>query len=217
MPPTASSRCGSRSTGWTRSRSTTSAAAQGSATAGRRSSTSRTSRSCRTTGCAPTASRRPPTSGPWRRPPPCSPSGSALAARPPFLPPPAGRGSPGGRRADSVAAAAHIRAVASPASLFTIGFCMGGRLAFLTAGFGLGLAGVIGLYGWPTGPSRNGTPAPAEVVKTFECPVLAIFGGADEGIPPASVGAFEQALAAAGADHRVITYHRPPPTFFHPN
>ncbi|OGO59423.1 MAG: hypothetical protein A2V85_08905 [Chloroflexi bacterium RBG_16_72_14] len=119
-----------------------------------------------------------------------------------------------GLRADSVAAAAHIRAVASPASLFTIGFCMGGRLAFLTAGFGLGLAGVIGLYGWPTGPSRNGTPAPAEVVKTFECPVLAIFGGADEGIPPASVGAFEQALAAAGADHRVITYDGAPHSFF---
>ena len=87
----------------------------------------------------------------------------------------------GGLRADVAAAAAHLRATAGPERLFATGFCMGGRLTFLAAGFGLDLAGVIGFYGWPMGPSKNGTPAPAEVAASFSCPVLAIFGGADDG------------------------------------
>jgi carboxymethylenebutenolidase len=119
-----------------------------------------------------------------------------------------------GMRADATAAAAHLRAEAGPASLFTIGFCMGGRLAFLSAGFGLGLAGVIGFYGWPTGASRNGTPAPAEVAETFASPVLGLFGGADEGIGQGAVATFETALEAAGVEHRVVVYPNAPHSFF---
>ena len=45
-----------------------------------------------------------------------------------------------------------------------MGFCFGGRLAFLTPTMPeLGIAGAIGFYGWPTGRSRNDTPAPADV------------------------------------------------------
>jgi carboxymethylenebutenolidase len=91
---------------------------------------------------------------------------------------------------------------------------MGGRVSFLANGFGLGLAGVIGFYGWPVGPARNGTPAPAEVAGTFEAPVLAIFGGADEGIGADAVDAFDGALAAARIDHRVVTYPGAPHSFF---
>ena len=119
-----------------------------------------------------------------------------------------------GLRADVVAAAAHLRETAGVERLFAAGFCMGGRLTFLTATFGLDLAGVIGFYGWPTGASRNGTPAPADVADTFACPVLAIFGGADEGIGPDAVAAFEAALAAAGVSHRVTVYENAPHSFF---
>ena len=117
-------------------------------------------------------------------------------------------------RADTTAAAAYLRATAGVERLFTTGFCMGGRLTFLSAGFGLDLAGVIGFYGWPVGPSKNGTPAPAEVASTFGCPVLAIFGGADEGIGPEAVGTFETALTVAGVPHRVTTYADAPHSFF---
>src|SRR3712207_5899669 len=48
-----------------------------------------------------------------------------------------------------------------PRSVFTTGFCMGGRLASVSSTLGLGLAGAIPFYGWPTGENRNGTPAPA--------------------------------------------------------
>jgi len=81
------------------------------------------------------------------------------------------------RARDVTAAAAHLRALTGAARTCTIGFCMGGRLAFLSAGFGLGLAGVIGFYGWPVGPARNGTPAPADGAATFESPVPGGFRG----------------------------------------
>jgi carboxymethylenebutenolidase len=119
-----------------------------------------------------------------------------------------------GLRADTTAAAAHLRGAAGVRSLFTIGFCMGGRLAFLSAGFGLGLAGVIGFYGWPTGPSANGTPAPADVAATFDAPVLSIFGGADERIGPEARDEWASALADAGIQHESQTYDHAPHSFF---
>jgi carboxymethylenebutenolidase len=119
-----------------------------------------------------------------------------------------------GLRTDVTAAVEHLRATTGVTRVFTIGFCMGGRLAFLSDGFGLGLAGVVGFYGWPTGQSANGTPAPADVVATFEAPVLAIFGGADQGIDAGAVEAFETALGAAGVEHRVVTYPGAPHSFF---
>src|SRR6476469_10254040 len=55
-------------------------------------------------------------------------------------------------------------------AVFTIGFCFGGRLAYLTATLGLGLAGSIGFYGIPIGPGRGGTPAPADVAGQMSNP-----------------------------------------------
>lgn len=117
-------------------------------------------------------------------------------------------------RADTTAAAAQLREVVAPKSLFSIGFCFGGRLAFLSAAFGLDLAGVIGFYGWPVGESSNQSPAPADVASTLESPVLGLFGGADEGISADAVGTFETALTAAEVEHKLITYPGAPHSFF---
>ncbi len=120
-----------------------------------------------------------------------------------------------GLTADVRAAAAHLRANAQIERLYTTGFCFGGRLTFLTAGLAdLAPAGVIGFYGWPTGSSRNDTPAPADVASTFTCPVLGIFGGADEGIPATAVAEFDAALEQAGVEHRITTYEQAPHSFF---
>ena len=44
------------------------------------------------------------------------------------------------------------------------GFCFGGRTSFLLGTLPeLEMAGVIGFYGWPVGPIRNDTPAPADL------------------------------------------------------
>ena len=63
-------------------------------------------------------------------------------------------------------------------------------------------------------PSSTRVRSAAEAAGTFACPVLAIFGGADEGIGPEAVEAFETALAAAGVAHRVTTYADAPHSFF---
>ncbi len=98
--------------------------------------------------------------------------------------------------------------------VFVIGFCLGGRMAFLAATLGLELAGVIGLYGPVTGAGRNDAPAPIDVVDRFEAPVLGLFGGADGSIPAESVAAFDAGLAEAGVEHRLITYPGAPHSFF---
>ncbi len=97
---------------------------------------------------------------------------------------------------------------------FVIGFCLGGRMAFLAATLGLELAGVIGLYGPVVGAGRNDAPAPIDVVERFEAPVLGLFGGADGSIPAESVAAFDARLAEAGVEHRLITYPDAPHSFF---
>jgi carboxymethylenebutenolidase len=98
-------------------------------------------------------------------------------------------------------------------AVFTIGFCFGGRLAFLANTLGLGLAGSIGFYGWPVG-ARGDIPAPADSTGLMTGPVLGIFGGADRGIPPEAVETFTDALAATGLPHDVVTYPTAPHSFF---
>ena len=118
-----------------------------------------------------------------------------------------------GISADIAAGAAALRREGR-ASVFTIGFCMGGRMSFLAATLGLGLAGVIGLYGTLQGPWRNDAPAPLDRLDDVRSPVLGLFGGADAGITAAAVSAFDDGLAERGIDHRIVTYPGAPHSFF---
>ena len=102
----------------------------------------------------------------------------------------------------------------APASIFTIGFCMGGRISFLSSTLGLHYAGVIGFYGFPGGPARNDTPAPVEMAGVIECPVLGIFGGADRAIPVSVVQSFRDALGAARVENELIVEPDAPHSFF---
>jgi carboxymethylenebutenolidase len=121
-----------------------------------------------------------------------------------------------GLSADIRAGAAYLRSPEGGAvrSLFTVGFCFGGRLSFDASTLGLRLAGVIGFYGPPVGPGRNDNPAPVDVVGRCECPVLGLFGGADAGIPPEAIAAYDAALTKAGIEHRLVTYDGAPHSFF---
>jgi carboxymethylenebutenolidase len=124
-----------------------------------------------------------------------------------------------GISADIEAAVAALRGEpgsddARPQSVFTIGFCMGGRMSFLAGTLGLDLAGVIGLYGTLAGPWRNDAPAPLDVVESISVPVLGLFGGADTAITADAVGAFDAGLAATSVDHRIVTYPGAPHSFF---
>jgi carboxymethylenebutenolidase len=120
-----------------------------------------------------------------------------------------------GIAADIRAAAAEARSDAARVhSLFTIGFCFGGQMAFDSATLGLGLTGAIGFYGPPLRDRGNGTPIPVDVASEMEGAVLGLFGGGDAGIPPEAVAAFGDALTAAGVDHRLVSYEGAPHSFF---
>jgi carboxymethylenebutenolidase len=98
--------------------------------------------------------------------------------------------------------------------VFTIGFCMGGRMSFLASTLGLDLAGVIGMYGTLQGPWRNDAPAPLDRIDDVASPVLGQFGGADQSITADAVSAFDRGLAERGIDHRIVTYPGAPHSFF---
>jgi len=117
---------------------------------------------------------------------------------------------------DVAAAADALRAPDGGAAerVYTMGFCFGGRVSFMQAAEGHGLAGVIGFYGPPAKPFWPGQPTPVELAPRFECPVLGLFGGADPGIPAESIGAFDAALEATRIEHRLITYPGAPHSFF---
>lgn len=120
-------------------------------------------------------------------------------------------------QADTAAGVAYLRSKDGGAvrSTFCVGFCFGGALAYLQAASGLGYAGVIGFYGWPLGLKRwPDRPKPIDAAARYQAPVLSIFGGADEGIPPADVEQFAAALAKATVPHEQHVYPGAPHSFF---
>ena len=120
-----------------------------------------------------------------------------------------------GANGDVAAAVELLRGEGGPADrVYTVGFCLGGRVSLLQAASDIGLAGVIGLYPWPVGPHRSGLPAPADEASRFRCPVLTLYGGEDAGIPAEVRKEFADVLAAAGIEHSSVTYEGAPHSFF---
>ena len=96
-------------------------------------------------------------------------------------------------------------------SVISLGFCVGGRFAFLTADRQFGLDGAIGLYGYPD--ALRGAPGPTQLAADLTAPILGLFAGADN-ITPEVVDAFDKALTEAGNDHEFHTYPGAPHGFF---
>jgi len=117
-----------------------------------------------------------------------------------------------GVTADVRAAVARLRELGC-ASIFTVGFCFGGRMSWAMAAQGLGLAGAIGFYGGP-GDFRDGSPGPTKLASRMEAPILALQAGADAHISAEDNAAFDAALSAAGVEHEVVTYDGAPHSFF---
>ena len=119
--------------------------------------------------------------------------------------------TPEGVQADVAAAVAYLRE-RGVRSVFTVGFCYGGRNSWLAAADGHGLAGAVGFYGMPA--ERNGQPGPTHRAAEIEAPILALQAGDDQNITAEHNAAFEQALAHAGVEHEVVTYDGAPHSFF---
>ena len=119
--------------------------------------------------------------------------------------------TPAGVQADVAAAAAHLRSGGST-SIFTVGFCFGGRHSWLAAAAGHGLAGAVGFYGMPA--ERNGQSGPTDHAAEIAAPILALQAGADENILAEHNAAFDEALSGAGVEHDVVVYGGAPHSFF---
>ncbi len=111
--------------------------------------------------------------------------------------------TPKGVQADVAAAVARLRELGCK-SIFTVGFCFGGRNSWLAAASGHGLAGAIGFYGRP----------PMDAAARMEAPILALQAGADQKISAEDNAAFDEALTEAEVAHEVVTYEGAPHSFF---
>jgi len=108
-------------------------------------------------------------------------------------------------QADVAACIAHLREHGAQ-TIFTVGFCFGGRQSWLAAAEQDGLAGAVGFYGRPA--EATGRAA------DLKAPILALQAGADQNITPEDNAAFEQALQAAGVEHELVAYEGAPHSFF---
>jgi carboxymethylenebutenolidase len=117
--------------------------------------------------------------------------------------------TPEGIKADVSAAVEHLRGSAQ--SIFTVGFCFGGRYSWISAADGHGLAGAVGFYGQP---KERESPGPTQRAGEMECPILALQAGDDQNITAEDNAAFEEALSEAGVEHELVTYEGAPHSFF---
>lgn len=98
--------------------------------------------------------------------------------------------------------------------VFTLGFCFGGGNSWIMAQTVNGIAGVVGMYGSPTRPQRDGSEPVIERVREFRTPLLGLLAGADQGITAEDIERFDQALTEAGVEHKLVTYPGAPHSFF---
>jgi carboxymethylenebutenolidase len=114
-------------------------------------------------------------------------------------------------QADTRAAVETLRGL-GVGSVFTVGFCFGGRASWVAAASHHGLAGAVGFYGGPT--RERGGASPVARVAQIACPILALQAGADPNITAEDNAAFDEALTAAGIEHEIVEYEGAPHSFF---
>jgi carboxymethylenebutenolidase len=99
----------------------------------------------------------------------------------------------------------------SSGAVGTIGFCMGGRFAYLAACRVDGLSAAVDCWGGGVAPDpaapnpMPGTTAPVELTARISAPLLGIFGNDDARPNPAEVDRTEEALKKAG---KTYEFHR---------
>jgi carboxymethylenebutenolidase len=114
-------------------------------------------------------------------------------------------------QADTRAAVERLRAL-GVSSVFTVGFCFGGRASWVASSSGHGLAGAVGFYGSPT--RERGGPSVLARAAEIECPILALQAGTDQNITADDNAALDRALTEHGIEHEVVTYDGAPHSFF---
>ena len=97
------------------------------------------------------------------------------------------------------------------------GFCWGGRITWLYAAHNKAVKAGVAWYGRLEGAASELTPKhPIDLVGSLNAPVLGLYGGADTGIPQASVDKMKAALkdgSAAAKKSEFVIYNDAPHAF----
>lgn len=99
-------------------------------------------------------------------------------------------------------------------SSFIVGFCRGGTLSLLTAKENVNLSGIIAFYAGMSREVPGAGGATLDLAAKIRVPVLGLFGGADQGIPPSDVQKLDEQLDVAKVKHDIVTYPNAPHSFF---
>jgi carboxymethylenebutenolidase len=115
---------------------------------------------------------------------------------------------------DATVAWARATGKADVARLGITGFCWGGRIVWLYAAHNHGLKAGVAWYGRIESPADELHPKhPIDVVAQIEAPILGLYGGADQGIPVATVEKMRDAMKAAGKTCEIVVYPDTPHAF----
>jgi carboxymethylenebutenolidase len=152
----------------------------------------------------------------YREAPGASPDDAAAAAR-------AGGGVPDERLVGDVAGAAeHLRGLTgSNGKVGVIGYCSGGRQAFLSACGDVGLDAAVDCYG--AAVVRVPATAPASFkpligkAGNLSCPLLGLFGADDQFPTPEETAELSARLAEEGKEHEFHTFPGAGHAFFAPD
>jgi carboxymethylenebutenolidase len=99
---------------------------------------------------------------------------------------------------DAAAAFAKASGKADTNKLAVTGFCWGGRIVWLYASHNPDLKAAVAWYGVDRQSSELTPKNPADLAADLKCPVLALYGGADQSIPPELIEKRQAACKAAG-------------------
>lgn len=101
------------------------------------------------------------------------------------------------------------------ARLGITGFCWGGRIVWLYTAHNPAVKAGVAWYGRLVGEADELHPkSPVDLADKLNAPILGLYGGADNGIPIASIEKMREAVKAAGKTAEIHVYPDTPHAFF---
>ncbi len=91
------------------------------------------------------------------------------------------------------------------ANIATVGFCMGGTVAFFAATLGT-VGAAASFYGGGVATGRFGFPPLVELAADLKCPWLGLYGDLDQSIPVEQVEALREATNAVSVPTEIVRY-----------
>jgi carboxymethylenebutenolidase len=102
---------------------------------------------------------------------------------------------------------------ADTAKLGIVGFCMGGRIAFLMAAASKSFQAAVDFYGGGVYSKWGDRPAPSELAGNVSCPLQGHFGELDKSPPPDEMRRLDAELTRLGKEHQFFFYASAPHGF----